>query len=75
MIVSTKKIKKAQCESCEFSFVWELMGDHSPRDSLSESSDEALGRSKGEISVYVILAKYMQSSKHPSRRLLLVRRY
>lgn len=74
MIVSTKKVKKAQCDSCEFSSVWELIEDYSPRDSLSESSDEPLGRGKGEISVYVILAKYMQLSKHPSRRLLLVRR-
>ena len=55
--MSTKKIKKAQCESCEFSSVRELIKDYSPRDSLSESSDEPLGRGKGEISVYVILAK------------------
>ena len=32
------------------------------------------GAAQMGIDKYVILAKYMQSSKHPSRRLLLVRR-
>ena len=46
--------------------------DYNLGESLSESSENCYKKVKGEVSIYVILAKeYMQSSTHLRRRLLL----
>ena len=57
------KKKKAQCESCELSFIW-VSEDCSLGGSTSDSFENLLQRGKGEDSIYVILVKreYMQSS-------------
>ena len=58
-----------------FSLIWGLTEDYDPGDSVSDGSEELLGRGRGEASVYVILEKgYMQSSTHLGGSLLLVKR-
>ena len=67
--------KKAQCESCESSFIWGEMKTAAPETaSWVASSERQLQRVRGRVSIYVILVKgeSIQSGTDSCRRLLLV---
>ena len=49
--------KTDKVRAVSFCFTWGLTKDYSQGNSLSENSEELLQRGKGEVSLYVILAK------------------
>ena len=67
LLIQVLTEKYVQCDSCEFSFIWELTEDYCPGDSLSDSSQEVLrrGRKGGQ---YVILAKEVCTIKQTSQQ-------